>query len=342
MTRYCITGAQGFVGRYLVAQILATEEDCAVLGLGRSPQSDDVFTHRISLAGHTTLAPLPDSLRVSGDSRYQYEIADIERPNLVLKLLRHFKPDVIFHMASGLRDDPPSDLFRTNVSGTIQLIEAIAASRIKVKKIIMGSSGGIYGIPEVMPLSEDAGCHPIDMYSVSKLAAEQASRILAQQHHLPVVWARLFNLAGPGQDERHICGRFASQAAAILAGLAPPVMTVHPLNATRDFIDICDTAVALRILARYGEPGLAYNIASGIEVSMSAVLEETLDIAGLSHAVRVEVEACRPIDIPRHFANINRLRVFGFHPRRSLRQTLEGVLSYYCRALVRSDNVKHQ
>jgi len=119
-------------------------------------------------------------------------------------------------------------------------------------------------------------------------------------------------------------------------------MTVHPLNATRDFIDICDTAVALRILARYGEPGLAYNIASGIEVSMSTVLEETLDIAGLSHAVRVEVEACRPIDIPRHFANMHRLRVFGSHPRHSLRQTLEGVLSYYCRALVRSDNVKPQ
>jgi nucleoside-diphosphate-sugar epimerase len=342
MTRYCVTGAQGFVGRYLVAQILATEEDSAVLGLGRSSRSDDVFTHCISLAGHTARAPLPDSLRVSGDSRYLYEIADIQRPNLLLKLLRDFKPDVIFHMASGLRDDPPSDLFRTNVSGTIQLIEAIAASGIKVEKIIMGSSGGIYGIPEVMPLSEDAGCNPIDMYSVSKLAAEQASRILARQHHLPVVWARLFNLAGPGQDERHICGRFASQAAAILAGLVPPVMTVQPLSTTRDFIDICDTAVALRILARYGEPGLAYNVASGIEVSMNTVLEETLNIAGLSHAVRVEVEACRPIDIPRHFANINRLKFFGFQPRRSLRQTLEDGLSYYCRALVESDKAKHQ
>src|SRR5215831_15157303 len=109
MTRYCMTGAQGFVGRYLVAQILSTEEDCAVLGLGRSSRSDDAFTHCISLAGHTARAPLPDSLRVSGDSRYQYEMADIERPNFVLKLLRNFKPDVIFHMASGLRDDPPSD-----------------------------------------------------------------------------------------------------------------------------------------------------------------------------------------------------------------------------------------
>src|SRR5215471_10580248 len=148
MTRYCITGAQGFVGRYLVAQILATEDDCAVLGLGRSSRSDDVFSHRISLAGHTTPAPLPDSLRVSGDSRYQYEIADIERPNPVLKLLRHFKPNVIFHMASGLRDDPPSDLFRTNVSGTIQLIEAIVASGIKVEKIIIGSSCGTCHAPE--------------------------------------------------------------------------------------------------------------------------------------------------------------------------------------------------
>ena len=61
------------------------------------------------------------------------------------------------------------------------------------------------------------------------------------------------------------------------------------------FNAICDTAVALHILARYGEAGLAYNVASGIEVSMSTVLEETLDIAGLSHAVRVEVEACRPM-----------------------------------------------
>src|SRR5262249_12412376 len=141
--------------------------------------------------------------------------------------------------------------------------------------------------------------------------AEHMSRILAHRHQLPVIWARLFNLAGPGQDERHICGRFASKAAAIAEGLLPAAMDVESLHTTRDFIDVRDVASALAALCEFGEPGNAYNVASGCETDMKSVLDLTLEAAGLAGRVEIRNTAKRVADIPRHFASAEKLTGLG-------------------------------
>src|SRR6266545_1045535 len=81
---------------------------------------------------------------------------------------------------------------------------------------------------------------PVDLYSLTKLASEDATRILAEQHGLRVVWARMFNLVGPGQEERHFFGRVASQLCAIRAGLRSPELELGELDHTRDFLDVRD------------------------------------------------------------------------------------------------------
>src|ERR671927_385428 len=75
---------------------------------------------------------------------------------------------------------------------------------------------------------------------------------LTRRYHIPTIWARLFNLTGPGQDERHVCGRFASQAAAIGEKELPPIIEVGPLDTTRDFIDVRDVASAVKLLVEKG------------------------------------------------------------------------------------------
>jgi GDP-4-dehydro-6-deoxy-D-mannose reductase len=215
------------------------------------------------------------------------------------------------------------------VEGTIKLLEAISESRCSVRRIVLGSTGGIYGVPEKLPIDESAPCNPIDTYSTTKLAAEHATRILAEQRRLPVVWARLFNLAGPGQDERHICGRFGSQAAAIVEGLAPPVLDVESLDTTRDFVDVRDAARALITISERGVPMSSYNVGSGHETSVRTVLDITLLAAGLTDRVTIQQRISRIADIPRHVASVARLRSLGFECQYSLDQTIRDILSYY-------------
>src|SRR6185369_2381755 len=214
---------------------------------------------------------------------------DLNDPQRMSRALAEFRPQVVIHLASALRDDPPQSLFRTNVEGTMRLIEAIAESRIDPPKLILGSSGGVYGSPsgKDLPLTEDAACRPIDLYSISKLAAEQAARALARLYNIPMIAARLFNLVGPGQDERHAGGKFASRLAAIAGDQLPRIIEVGGLATTRDFIDVRDAACALRFLVERGVAGATYNIASGIETRIDALLAMTIRTARFNGAIEI-------------------------------------------------------
>jgi len=170
---------------------------------------------------------------------------------------------------------------------------------------------------------------PVDLYSLTKQASEDATRILAAQHGLRVVWARLFNLVGPGQDERHLFGAVAAQLTAIGAGLRPPELELGALDPTRDFVDVRDAADALWLLAQHGEPGLAYNVASGAETSIGAAVALLIDAAGLDGRVAIRPLPPRALDVPRHWGDIGRLRGLGFAPRIPLRDSARDLLAYY-------------
>jgi 3-dehydroquinate synthase len=331
-SRILVTGAQGFLGRYLIAHLLQSDPDCEILGVGRSPQLEDGFTHSVQWGRSLVRAPLPRELREAFECpRYHYVSLDIGRQPELTGLLGEFRPNRIFHLASGLRDAPPDHLFRTNVEGAISLIEAIREAGIDAPNLIMGSTGFLYGqiAPGELPIHENTPCAPIDLYGVSKLASENASRILCRRYGIPTIWVRIFNLVGPGQEERHFCGKLTSQTAAIAAGLLPRVIEVEPLTATRDFLDVRDAARALELLGRKATAGRTYNLASGIESPVNDVFHTILRHAGLNGNVEIELKAARPADIPRYFADITRLQALGFTPAYTLDRSLVDLLEYY-------------
>lgn len=329
--RYFVTGAQGFVGRFTIAHILAEDRDAEIVGIGRSLANDSHFTHPVHWGERAVPAALPSYLEILRDGRYRYERTDLaDRPALETSL-RSFRPDFIVHLASGLRDDPFEHLFRTNVEGTAHLVEALAASGIAVRCIVFGSSGAVYGRTALrgLPLDEEAPCLPADLYSVSKLASEHVSRIMSGQLGLPAVWARIFNIVGPGQDERHICGKLAAQAAAIRCGVVPARFEAGDLTSSRDFIDVRDVAAGLSLLARRGEPGTVYNVASGRETSMQSILESAMEISGLSSTTAVDITYHRAADIPRVVADVGRMHALGFGLKFDMRQSMSDLIDYY-------------
>jgi GDP-4-dehydro-6-deoxy-D-mannose reductase len=324
--RYLVTGAQGFIGRYLCAELLARDGDVEVMGLGRSPRSP-FFTHSVSVSNHSQPAPLPAALTdAANDKRYHYHSGDICDIADTTLALREFKPDVIMHLASGLRADAIDHLVRTNIQGTVSLLEAVLAAKIGKPRVVLGSSGGVYGVPQQLPISEVHATKPIDYYSMTKLAAEQAAHVFAHRYQLPVITARIFNVVGPGQEERHVCGRFASQIVSIEQG-NEATLEVGNLSPTRDFIDARDVASALALLATHAPAGEIFNVASGIETSVQQVLNTLVAQA------EVPVEVCsnegRAADIARHVGDISHLKRLGWQPQIRLQKSLSDLLSWY-------------
>ncbi len=331
-SKVLITGAQGFLGRYLVADWLAADPGVSILGVGRSEKLDNLFTHGVHWGEIRVQAPMPPTLAKGlRNPRYVYRTLDVTDTAALRQLVSENRPDIVVHLAAALRDDPPSELVAANIGGVVSVLESLACLGPSAPLVLFGSSGSIYGpVPDQqLPLGEDTVCAPIDPYSATKRAAEELGRILANQFGVPALWARIFNPVGQGQDERHLCGWLGRQVAAIAGGARAPLISVGPLHTTRDFIDVRDTARALRLIATHGEPGLAYNVASGRETSGRQILDTLLRVAGLADRVTLEIRPGRPADIDRVYADRTRLDALGDRPCYGIEDSLAAVLAYY-------------
>lgn len=322
-----VTGAQGFVGRFFVACALAAGE--RVIGLGRSPRSGTSFTHTISIDERCIPSPLPDELRdaVAAGS-YEYFQCDLLDAQRLREVLRSTRPRAVVHLASALRDDPPSRLVQTNIAGTVALIDALRAEAADIESVVFGSSAAVYGQPRLLPVSEASELRPIEPYGITKCAAEQLAAIHADDLRARVAFARIFNVVGAGQDERHVCGRFAAQAVSARAGNRA-ALRVGDLAPTRDFIDVRDVASALLALVRCEGASGPFNVCSGKETAIGEVLALTLRSAGLPEHFEVESTYRRAADPSRSCGDNSKLRALGWAAQFSLEQSIADVVACY-------------
>jgi nucleoside-diphosphate-sugar epimerase len=333
MTPVLVTGAQGFIGRYLVARYLTSNPCGTVVGIGRSQGQQESFTHTVRWGADRVPAPLPAPLRAAlANPAYHYIAVDLLDRRAMVQLLRVFEPQVVVHLAGALRDEPTPRLFEINVLGTEALLEAIAAAELRYPpKVIFGSSGSVYGAiaSAALPIHEDTRVQPIDAYAVSKHAAENLALVIARRHGIALSIARIFNVVGPGQDERHICGWLARQFAEARAGIAKGEITVGPLSTTRDFIDVRDVAVGIQLIASQPRPAPIYNVASGIETEVAQVFARLSKLAGRPNRRPPVPTGGRAQDMPRHVARIDRLRSLGYRPAYPIERSLDDLLIYY-------------
>lgn len=325
--RVLVTGAQGLLGREVVAQLLRGGVT-AVLGVGRSARTGTTYTHDLRWLGRPIRAPLPFLLRqVELDCRYAYQRLDLADHGEVDEVVRGFRPDVVVHVAGALRDSSWPQLAASNLNPVVALLEA--AATVGRPRVVLTSSGSVYGdIEASVPLHETDSLRPTTLYGVSKRAGEDLARVLARQHDLSVVSARVFNLLGPGLSERHLPAVLANLTTAARAGLGPAPVRVGPLTATRDFVDVRDAARALVGLARCRDTPAEVNVASGVETPVRDVATTITALRGGAVEV-VEAEPPRHADISRSVADVARMRALGMVPRHGLTESLETMLTYY-------------
>ena len=284
VTTYLVTGAQGYVGRYLTHELLSRRSDATVIGVGRSAHEGDVL------------------------DRYTYERADVVDTAGIRDVLERHRPEQVFHLAAAARNDSRADITRIEVLGTVSLLDAIVTIDGYRPRVVIGSSGGVYGTldDDQLPASESAPCVPVDIRGASKLAAEQMAHIIGERHGVCVLAARIFNVIGPGKDG------YDRLAAHLRPGDSE--IRVGNIGATRDFIDVRDVAIALALIAERGRCGEAYNISSGDEMPLSGATVE-------------ESSLQRTPQVPRYYGDVTRLRELGFVPQHRIEDTLRDLIA---------------
>jgi GDP-4-dehydro-6-deoxy-D-mannose reductase len=333
LKRVLVTGSQGFIGYHLVDALARERPEATILGIGRSPENRTSFGHGITIGEHSLPAPITDQIvRSLRTANYTYCQCDIRDINAITQICDDFQPDIVFHLASRLRDSALRDLLDINIAGTQSFYLALHAARRSPAKLVLASSGSVYGhvIDADIPVGEGTTPRPLDPYSITKYAQENMALALGREFGIPTVVARIFNVVGPGQEERHLCGRLASQLVAIEVGLVPPTIEHGPLDNTRDFIDVRDVARGLSILAEQGENTSVYNLGTGVETRCQEIFDRLLAMTSRVSPIREKVLCGRgAFDMPRNVGSVSRISRLGYATTHILEASLHDVLHYY-------------
>lgn len=261
--RCLVTGARGFVMSVLVQELLSAEPDALVTALDLH-DPDDAFA--AYLAGH-------------GD-RVRHLRADVADPEAVAEAVATSAPDVIVHGATVTHDaatelSDPARFVRVNVDGTANVLDA-ARRTDGVRRVLLLSSGAVYGDSPERSLPEDAATAPDEMYGISKVAGELVARRFARLYGLDVPIVRLTKVFGP--MERLSSGRAVMSLPYHLAAAAvhgrPARLTERTLAAGGDWLSAPEAVRALRLLARgEGSGSGTYNISSGVRTGVPELLQ---------------------------------------------------------------------
>lgn len=298
--RALVTGANGFVGRYL-CEALADSYDVVPAG---GPDASSGL--KIDLS---------DALEV----RAAIDIA---------------RPDAIFHLAAQTfvpnSLESPMATYETNIMGTAHLLESLRDYRDATgndPRLVFVSSAETYGAHPAaeLPLREDAELRPANPYAGSKAAAEMLVLSEVRSFRLNAIVTRAFNHIGPGQSERFVVASLAAQLAEVAARRAP-FLSVGNLAAQRDFLDVRDVVRAYVLLAGKGQSGEVYNVCSGSAVAISDILRRLVTIAHVAVEIREDASRMRPADVACFYGDNCKLREqTGWEARFSLDTSLRDI-----------------
>lgn len=195
-----VTGGAGFIGRYLVARLVANS---AAFGTRGEPV---VVLDNLRRGSSDALEPLI----ARGDVHFIE--GDVRDPEALALAMRG--AEYVFHLAAqsnvmGAEDDPDYT-FATNVVGTQNVLQAAGAAG--VRRVVFASSREVYGQPASLPVPESALLAPKNAYGGSKAAGEMLCRVAAERNDMEIAALRFANVYGP-DDTGRVIPRWLDSAA---------------------------------------------------------------------------------------------------------------------------------
>jgi len=308
-----VTGADGFVGRHLVARLVETGHEVVA---GCRPGGEPLerwLGERWRDAVKVVALELNDAASVRTALSASY--------------------DAVVHLAalasaSEARQDPAA-AWEVNAAGTARLVDALAALKLDGKAdpvVIVVSSAEVYGAGQERPRTERDPVSPWSPYAASKAGGELAA--LEAWHHtgIRVLIARPFPHTGAGQPAHYVVPAFAQRLRDAKRSGVSRVPTGN-LDPVRDMLHVRDVVEAYIALLAHGQAGEIYNVSRGEGLSLHQLFRRLAEIIGVQAEPTPDPSLVRGNDITHLVGDSSKLRkTTGWSPTITLDQTLRDVV----------------
>jgi UDP-glucuronate 4-epimerase len=314
MSAILVTGAAGFIA-HRVCQLLL-EDGHTVVGIDNMNASYDVRMKKWNLAQITPYKKF---------SFLRLDVTNMEGLNDIAA--RYPKLDAVINLAAraGVRSSTvtPADYFKTNVSGTLNLLEFCRLHQIP--KFILASSSSVYGANAPLPTPETADTdHPMQPYAASKKAAEVLCHSYHFLHGLDATIFRYFIVYGPGNRPDQSMFRFTQW---IHEG--KPLQLYGDGKQSRGFTYLDDIARGTIL----GLKPLGYEIINlgGHELIVMTDMISRLEKA-IGKQAKIESKPAFKADMLANWANIDRAKkLLNWEPRISFDEGIQQEVDWYMR-----------
>ncbi|MEC4892421.1 MAG: UDP-glucose 4-epimerase GalE [Oscillatoria sp. PMC 1051.18] len=223
-------------------------------------------------------------------------VGDISDRQLLNEIFTTYSVTAVMHFAAygyvGESVVNPAKYYQNNVAGTLALLSAMIAAG--VKKFVFSSTCATYGIPEIVPITEDCVQNPINPYGISKLMVEKILADFDRAYDLKYVCFRYFNAAGAdpagklGEDhspEAHLIPlvlltALGKREAISIYGTDYPTPDG---TCVRDYIHVVDIARAHLLGLEYlrkENQSQVFNLGNGSGFSVREVIETAKEVTG--------------------------------------------------------------
>jgi len=202
------------------------------------------------------------------------------------RIVKEIKPDIVIHLAaiSFVPHGDVAEIYRVNLIGSRNLLDALSQIRKSVKAVLIASSASIYGNATAGLLDESALPAPSNDYAVSKLAMEYVAKLFMDR--LPIIISRPFNYTGVGHAEHFLLPKIVRHMQRRAS-----VIELGNLDVVRDFSDVRVVVQYYRRLVESIESrnlqGEIFNICSGRANTLEQILTTIKEISG--HSVEIKI-----------------------------------------------------
>jgi dTDP-glucose 4,6-dehydratase len=324
-----ITGGAGFIGSWLVRQVIAEQSSTRVVNLDK-----------LTYAGN--LDSLNDVLH---HPRHTFVRGDVADAGLVSELLERTQPNAIVHLAAESHVDRsidgPGAFVQTNVVGTYTMLETARAYWSKLStedhdrfRFLHVSTDEVYGtLGSTGRFSETSPYGPRSPYSASKAAADHLVRSYHETYGLPTLITNCSNNFGPCQFPEKLIPLMTLN---VMEGKTLPLYGdgLH----VRDWLYVDDHCRALRMVLERATPGETYNIGANCERTNLDIVRHVCDLVDeiRPHGPRrssrelIEHVADRPGHDRRYAIDASKIRrEIGWRPRHEFDSALRHTVQWY-------------
>ena len=297
--RVLITGASGFIGQFVLKEMLKNEDI-------------DFFAI--------------DTRKIPNISIEKLELVSLLDKEKLMEIIKRYKPNIIIHLAAIalVTHDNVGEIYNVNVQGTENLLEVTQEYCDKGTRVILASTAGVYGNQNVDKYREDLSYNPANHYSYSKMITEYISK--QYKEDLDIVTIRPFNIIGVGQSEKFLVPKLVEHFAD-----KKEKLSVGNISSFRDYVDVEYCAeVIMELISRKKLDFDILNICSGIPTNGEMIIQLLQEITDFKPEIEISSDFVRKNEVWRMIGDTTRLWEFMNNKKsQSVKDILVKMLDYY-------------